>query len=63
MTVSPVVIGVSDTLAQARRVMRERGIRHLPVLDGGRLVGVLSRADILRQLHLREALDLQARRN
>lgn len=52
MTVSPFVIGVADTLADARRLMRERGIRHLPVLDGGRLVGVLSQRD----LHLVESL-------
>lgn len=52
MTASPVVIGIADTLADARRVMRERGIRHLPVLDGGRLVGVVSQRD----LYLAESL-------
>jgi acetoin utilization protein AcuB len=52
MTVSPVVIGIDDTLADARRVMRERGIRHLPVLDAGRLVGVVSQRD----LYLAESL-------
>jgi acetoin utilization protein AcuB len=52
MTVSPVVIGIGDTLADAHRVMRERGIRHLPVLDAGRLVGVVSQRD----LYLAESL-------
>lgn len=52
MTVSPVVIGVGDTLADAHRLMRERGIRHLPVLDAGRLVGVVSQRD----LYLAESL-------
>lgn len=46
MTVAPVVIGVADTLASAHRVMRERGIRHLPVLEAGRLVGVVSQRDL-----------------
>lgn len=46
MSVSPVVIGLSVTLAEARRLMRERGIRHLPVLDGGRLVGIVSQRDL-----------------
>jgi acetoin utilization protein AcuB len=46
MTVSPVVIGVGDTLSDAHRVMRERGIRHLPVLEAGRLVGVVSQRDL-----------------
>jgi acetoin utilization protein AcuB len=47
MSVSPVVIGVGDTLAAAHRVMRERGVRHLPVLDAGRLVGVVSQGDLV----------------
>lgn len=52
MTVSPVVVGIGDTLADAHRLMRARGIRHLPVLDAGRLVGVLSQRD----LYLAESL-------
>lgn len=46
MTVSPVVIGSDRTLADARRIMRERGIRHLPVVDGGQLVGLVSQRDL-----------------
>jgi acetoin utilization protein AcuB len=46
MTVSPVVIGSARTLDEARRLMRERGIRHLPVVDGGALVGLVSQRDI-----------------
>jgi acetoin utilization protein AcuB len=36
----------SATLAQAQALMREHGIRHLPVLEGDRLVGILSSRDI-----------------
>jgi acetoin utilization protein AcuB len=46
MTVSPVVIGSARTLSDAHRLMRERGIRHLPVVDGARLVGVVSQRDL-----------------
>ena len=46
MTVSPVVIGSDCTLADAHRLMRERGIRHLPVVDDGRLVGLVSQRDL-----------------
>ncbi|WP_062433192.1 CBS domain-containing protein [Herbidospora daliensis] len=42
-TVSP-----ADELARAAIVMIERGIRRLPVVDGGNLVGTLSRADLCR---------------
>lgn len=46
MTRSPHTIGQDQTLAAAHRLMREYGIRHLPVLAGGKLVGVLSQRDL-----------------
>ena len=46
MSVSPVVIGSDRTLSEAHRIMRERGIRHLPVVDAGRLVGLVSQRDL-----------------
>ena len=52
MTQSPHTIGTNQTLAVAHRMMREHAIRHLPVLDAGRLVGILSQRD----LHLIETL-------
>jgi acetoin utilization protein AcuB len=53
MTVAPVVISSGRTIAEAHRVMRDRGIRHLPVVDGGKLVGVVSQRD----LYLLETLE------
>lgn len=53
MTVAPVVIGGDRSLADAHRLMRERRIRHLPVVDGGVLQGVVSQRDI----YLLETLD------
>lgn len=38
----------SDELARAAVVMIDRGIRRLPVVDDGTLVGTLSRADLCR---------------
>jgi acetoin utilization protein AcuB len=52
MTPAPHLIGRQQTLAVAHLLMRTHGIRHLPVLDGGRLVGVVSERD----LHLVETL-------
>jgi acetoin utilization protein AcuB len=46
MTPSPHTIGRDQTLASAHRVMRQAGVRHLPVLDGGELVGLLSERDL-----------------
>ena len=52
MTTSPHSIGVDQTLAHAHNVMREHKIRHLPVLAGGALVGMVTERD----LHLVETL-------
>src|SRR4051794_15294843 len=46
MTKSPYTVGSQATLAHARKRMNDRGIRHLPVLDAGKLVGILSQRDI-----------------
>lgn len=46
MTLDPVVISSDRSLAEAHRLMRERGIRHLPVVDRGALVGVVSQRDL-----------------
>ena len=46
MTQSPHTIGKQQTLDVATQMMEEFGIRHLPVLHGGRLVGLLSHRDI-----------------
>jgi acetoin utilization protein AcuB len=46
MTPSPLTIGRDQTLATAHDLMHEHHIRHLPVLDGGVLVGILSARDI-----------------
>src|SRR5262245_36653672 len=52
MTRAPYTIGFQQTLAAAHRLMSEHGIRHLPVLESGKLVGVVSQRD----LHLIETL-------
>jgi acetoin utilization protein AcuB len=46
MTVGPHVITSRHTLAEAHQAMRERGVRHLPVVDDGHLKGVVSQRDL-----------------
>jgi acetoin utilization protein AcuB len=46
MHVPVITIGPTETLAYAQLLMANRGIRHLPVVEGERLVGVLSNRDI-----------------
>jgi acetoin utilization protein AcuB len=52
MTTGPFTIGAEQTMTEAHRVMREHRVRHLPVLRGGAIVGVVSDGD----LHLIETL-------
>lgn len=46
MTTAPHTIGQEQTLAHAHGVLREHKIRHLPVLHGGALVGMLTERDL-----------------
>ncbi len=46
MTKDVVTVGPGTSLRAAAKVMADRWIRHLPVVDGGKLVGVLSQRDL-----------------
>src|SRR5437879_4833811 len=46
MTPAPHTIGVEQPLAVAAALMQAHHIRHLPVLHGGKLVGILSERDV-----------------
>ena len=45
-----VTIGADDSLDEARRTMERHQVRRLPVIDGHRLVGIVSQADLARSL-------------
>ena len=46
MTPQPVTIGRGQTLATAHELMRAHECRHLPVLEHGELVGVVTQRDL-----------------
>lgn len=46
MTADPVTIQVDTPLSEAHRIMSKHQIRRLPVMDGKRLVGIVTRGDI-----------------
>ena len=46
MTTSPICVTIRTRLGEAIGVMHENDVRHLPVLDGERLVGILSDRDL-----------------
>ena len=48
MTVDVVTCSPRDRAADLARVMTERRIRHVPVVDEGRLVGIVSIGDVVK---------------
>ncbi len=46
MSTSPHTVGSDQSVAHAHHVMRELKIRHLPVLRGGQLVGMITERDL-----------------
>ena len=46
----PVTVGADDDIEVALRTMSEHQVRRLPVIDGHDLVGMISQADIARNL-------------
>src|ERR1700761_5971455 len=50
MTGKPVTVKPDDRLDSCMAMMATRGFRHLPVLDGGKVVGVISIGDIVKNI-------------
>lgn len=49
MTANVITAKLSDTVEQAMSVMTEKRVRHLPILEGGKVVGVLSIGDLVKE--------------
>jgi CBS domain-containing protein len=45
MTANPMTVGPQEPAISALRLMEDSGFRHLPVVDDGRILGVVSRRD------------------
>ena len=56
MTANPKAVSIDETVENCMYLMREFGFRHLPILDGKELKGLVSSRDILlRYISLKEA--------
>src|SRR5262245_7792382 len=51
MTRCPIVASPQDDLPDVMGVMTERRIRHLPVVERGQLVGIISIGDLVKAQH------------
>ena len=58
MTRDPVTVSVGATVADAAAILRDLDVRHLPVVDRGVLVGILSDRD-LRGFDVHGVLDTE----
>ena len=50
MTPDPIVVGPDASVADIAELMRERKINRVPVVEGKRLVGIVTRYDVLNAL-------------
>jgi CBS domain-containing protein len=46
MTRDPMTVGPDDDTEAALKTMLDRGFRHLPVVDGGEVIGIVSIRDL-----------------
>ena len=46
MTPNPIAVTPETSLPEARQIMVDKGVRRLPVMDGDRLVGIVTRGDV-----------------
>jgi CBS domain-containing protein len=48
MTDTPIVVTEDHTIDQCMQIMSDKHIRHLPVMEGDRVIGLISISDIVR---------------
>ena len=59
MTADPVVIESGKPLFDAIRLMDENGFRHLPVIDKGELIGLVSIGDVVKSKSTLHDVEIQ----
>lgn len=50
MTHKVLTVDVKDTLFECMKIMTEKHIRHLPVLEGDNLVGMITMRDVVKEI-------------
>jgi len=57
MTPNPITVCGTTPLVEAQQIMLKRGLRHLPVIEGDKVAGVISDRDILLAQLAHQGLD------
>ena len=55
MTTPVIFVEASTSLAECMRIIDHERVRHLPVMDAGKLVGVVSIGDVVRAIIAQQA--------
>jgi CBS domain-containing protein len=50
MTANPITVSPESTIEDCMKIMSQKKIRHLPVVDHEKLVGVISIGDVVKQI-------------
>jgi CBS domain-containing protein len=50
MTQEPLTVHPGDSVCECMHVMTEKRVRHLPVMEGAKMVGLLSIGDLVRRI-------------
>ena len=60
MTHEVVTVNVADTVSECMRVMTDSRIRHLPVMEGKKMVGLISIGDLVRGIISAQTATIEA---
>jgi CBS domain-containing protein len=51
MSTPVITVGPNDTMSDVQDIFRKNNIHHIPVVDDGKVVGIISKSDYYRLLH------------
>ena len=60
MTPEPVTVNVTDSVSECMRMMTDSRIRHLPVMEGKKMVGLVSIGDLVRGIISAQTATIEA---
>jgi CBS domain-containing protein len=63
MTAEVITVEPAQTTQQCMQIMTDRRVRHLPVVDGGRVLGMLSIGDLVRAVLAEQAQTIEQLEN
>ena len=48
MVRDPIAVGPAENISECMRLMTDKRVRHLPVLENGKMIGILSIGDLAK---------------